>query len=256
MDDGTQTLSLLLGHLAAGSSLQLSLMARYPVTPAFYRFTGCLALVLLGTVVVAFPLPHAPTRSLSQSPAPWQALSLLALAGAVWLLWSPWRGAGGRLFWPAGLLGIVSVAATGWAHGSHPQLVAVHFIVSSLVLGAALLGMILGHWYLTEPGLPIAPLRYLSWVFFGTLCLRGLLTAQRLAAVGWLGLDLWPVGLFAGIRIVVGLVMPGLLAGLILYCVRTRSTMSATGLLYLALIMVGAGEAVARYLLLAHALLL
>lgn len=254
MDYGTQTLSLFLGHVAAGSSLQLSLMARYPVTPAFYRFTGGLTLVLLGTAVLVFPLPHVPTRSLSQSPATWQALSLLTLAGAVGLLWSRWRGAGGRLFWPAGLLGIVSVAATGWAYES--SWVAVHFIVSSLVLGAALLGMILGHWYLTEPGLPIAPLRFLSRVLFGALCLRGLLTAQRVAAVGWPGLDPWPVGLFAGIRIVVGLVMPGLLAGLILYCVKTRSTMSATGLLYLALIMVGAGEAVARYLLLAHGLLL
>lgn len=254
MDHRTQTLSLFLGHLAAGSSLQLSLMARYPVTPTFYRFTGGLALVLLGTAVLAFPIQDMPPRSLLQSPALWHALSLTALAGAVGLLWTPWRRVGGHLFWPAGLFGIISVAATGLAYDSF--WVVVHFIVSSLVMGAVLLGMILGHAYLTEPGLPIAPLRFLAWVFLGTLCLQGILTAQRLAVVWGLGLDLWPVGFFAGIRIVVGLVAPGCVAVLTLYCIRTRSTMAATGLLYVALIMVGAGEAIARYLLLAHNLLL
>lgn len=253
MNYPAETLSLLLGHLAAGSSLQLSLMARNRVTPAFYRFTGTLTLLLLGTTFFWVPQREGAPIFLLRSPALWQAMSLVALTSAVALLWSQWRGAGPFLFWPAGLLGTVSVVASALTY--HSALVAVHFVASSLLLGAALLGMILGHWYLTEPGLPIAPLGFLSWAFFFTLCIRGGLTLLRLPVLAG-AVSAWPIGLFVGIRLLVGLAIPFLLAVMILRCVKTRSTMSATGLLYLAMVMVCSGEAVARYLLLAHSLLL
>jgi hypothetical protein len=55
---------------------------------------------------------------------------------------------------------------------------------------------------------------------------------------------------------VIGILAPLVLAVMILNTIRYRANMSATGLLYIAVIMVMAGEAFSRYLLLSNAILL
>jgi protein NrfD len=122
--------------------------------------------------------------------------------------------------------------------------------------------MLLGHRYLTNPHLPMSHLNLLAWVFLVAVLLQGGLTV----AAFWFGVSTEVVfaalrlesvlGLFLWIRLAVGIVGPLVLAVMILNTIRYQANMSATGLLYIAAIMVMAGEAFSRYLLLAESILL
>lgn len=115
----------------------------------------------------------------------------------------------------------------------------VHALAGSLMLGGVTHAMVLGHWYLNQPRLPIEPLKGAA---------RLLLTATG-ASIG--------AGIATRSSLVEGAPVPGLLAfsasgwwwaWLLLQCgvlvlgfmvastVRSRSTQSATGLLYVAII--------------------
>lgn len=120
------------------------------------------------------------------------------------------------------------------------------------LIGAVTAGMLLGHRYLTETGMTIAPLRRFSTSIDVAIGLRAawiiaILWSSRveLAAAGqpreWLILLL-------AVRIGVGIVMAGIFAYMIRDCVRRRSTQSATGILYLTMVLVFLGELSSQYL--------
>ncbi len=129
-------------------------------------------------------------------------------------------------------------------------------LASGLFLGAGVLAMLLGHRYLTSPSLSMVPLRNLSRIFAGLVAwktgvvlfgLYGLWQTPWLYAAFFIhtleGVYLW-------IRLLIGLVGPMILAPMILQTVKERATMSATGLLYIAMLMAIIGEIVARFFLL------
>jgi hypothetical protein len=168
----------------------------------------------------------------------------------------------------AALLGMGVVVASGLSYAEHMTghgmavLIPVSFVLSSLVLGAALLGMLLGHRYLTNPHLPMSHLNVLARVFLIAVVLQGgltvgllLLGGDRDVVASALRLETF-LGLFFWIRLVIGILAPLVLAVMILNTIRYRANMSATGLLYIAVIMVMAGEAFSRYLLLADGIVL
>ena len=136
------------------------------------------------------------------------------------------------------------------------------FLSSGLLMGTGSLAMLLGHRYLTAPSLSMAPLDHLTRIFFWLLCVECGLTAMNLffssdpARIG----RALRLGTFEGIylwaRILVGLATPLLLAAMIRQAVRERATMSATGLLYIAMLMVFIGEIFARFFLLTGAVIL
>ena len=118
------------------------------------------------------------------------------------------------------------------------------------------MGMLLGHSYLTRPSLSIIPLQYLVRLFMilvfvaGALFLANLLpllSVPRFQAA--LLLNTFE-GLYLWIRILIGLVGPMVLAPMILKTVQLRGTMSATGLLYIAMMMIIIGEIFSRFFLL------
>lgn len=125
-------------------------------------------------------------------------------------------------------------------------------------LGAALLGtataaMLLGHRYLIDFQMPIAPLRRLTMIYLGVLVLR----------IGWVAvtsLPLWSAGfhpagsalyfwLAVCVRVGVGLVVTAIFGWMAWDCVRRRATQSATALFYLSMIMVFIGELSSQFLM-------
>jgi hypothetical protein len=118
--------------------------------------------------------------------------------------------------------------------------------------GLALMDMLLGHAYLTASKMTIAPFRRLNLALAGALVLRA---ATAVGAVLLVNARqpvemLWPVhGLYVLTRWLVGLAVPAVFVYMAHDCVRRRSTQSATGILYVAGVLIFLGELVALYLL-------
>lgn len=237
----TAVVGLLAFHLAAGTLAVAALLAlRHRLPPGFLRFCA-MASALVG-LAACFLGPGLPER--------W----IVATAGLLW--YASLRS--GRTMdkeekprhnVAAGLVFASTLVA--WAldftFGA---------ATSAFLLGAVTVSMVLGHWYLVDPKLAIAPLKLGAFLFALAVVVRGL-------DVGWTflyrgqaalgierGADLIysTPALFFVFRATTGLGGPLLLAGLIWQTVRMRSTQSATGLLYVAVILVLFGELIAHFL--------
>lgn len=163
-----------------------------------------------------------------------------------------WRRAAGPLLGGALAAGL----AASLTPASGP-LVAAASLSSALLIGAAASAMILGHWYLVVLDLPIAALRRLTVLLIAALGLRALTVGvalagpvhagyqeARLVAAGSWSAD----GIFVWMRLLFGLAGPLSLLWFIWKTVEIRSTQSATGILYVQLFLVLAGELLATYL--------
>jgi hypothetical protein len=129
-------------------------------------------------------------------------------------------------------------------------------LAGSATIGAATVAMIWGHWYLVNPRLDEAPLNLLTLITLGALVFELLVTAlNAIVPVGTpfdsnalLAIDL-PQNPGFWLRVGIGLLLPIALAFMAYLSSKERSMMSATGLLYIAVGAVLAGEAVGRGLL-------
>ena len=130
-------------------------------------------------------------------------------------------------------------------------------IVGALVLGAVSMGMILGHWYLVTPRLPEQPLREMTFFLLLALGFQALLLIPSLALPregittsvdGSIGAN--P---FFWMRVGGGLAFPAVLSYMAFDSSGVRAMQSATGLLYIAMALVLAGEVLAKGLLFATA---
>jgi len=136
-------------------------------------------------------------------------------------------------------------------------LVTTSALTSALLLGAAAAAMILGHYYLVVLDLPISALRKLTLLLVAGLVLRSIVVATGLFGPVHAGLEgarlvasgLWSAdGVFVWMRLLFGIVGPLSLIGFIWKTVEIRSTQSATGILYVQLLLVMSGELLATYL--------
>ncbi len=124
---------------------------------------------------------------------------------------------------------------------------------STALLGSTASGMLCGHWYLINRKLDFWVLRRFTKVLCGAVLLK-------LLSIGlgvWLGangkpetLTLMkevgsPLNLLLGVRVLVGGLLPLGMTYMIWDCVKRESNQSATGLLYVQLSLVMAGEALA-----------
>ena len=117
--------------------------------------------------------------------------------------------------------------------------------------GLALMDMLLGHAYLTASKMTIAPFARLNGFLAGTLIWRTILAV----GVTMLILHFHPIymlwgqhGLFILTRWLVGLLVPAVFVYMAHDCIKRRSTQSATGILYVAGVLIFVGEIVALYL--------
>jgi len=126
----------------------------------------------------------------------------------------------------------------------------------AMVLGSSIVAMIWGHWYLVNPKLEEGPLNELSLITLGAILLASVVTVINavipvgtpITSEALLAVDL-PVNPGFWLRVIIGLIFPALLAFMAYKSSTERSMMSATGLLYIAVGAVLAGEALARGLL-------
>jgi hypothetical protein len=153
-----------------------------------------------------------------------------------------------------GLPGIVAAAVVAAEGGGGQITLAIaRFVVGALFLGAVTDAMLLGHWYLVQPGLPRGPLlelvRWTGWLSAPEVILL-LIPTGMISALngtiddGWDGLLTW--FWVACAVTTIGLIITTRLA------LKERSysaVMAATGLLYLAILTAFGTDLVARALL-------
>ena len=128
-------------------------------------------------------------------------------------------------------------------------------LLSALAVGMVTVTMVLGHWYLVQPKLAIAPLRRLCDVLIGILLARLIVAAWGFAVSvrgGFRffgGADPLPwEALILSQRLLFVFGGALILAIMIRKTVALRSTMAATGLLYIAILFVWVGEFLSIYL--------
>jgi len=144
----------------------------------------------------------------------------------------------------------------GWQH----WLLVGNNIAAAGILGTVLLAMVFGHWYLVIPKLSIDHLMKLTKVMMAAILIRIVsvvgtlafikaepsLPLGRVLSVLMLSLD---QGLFFWPRLICGIVAPIVLAVMIHSTVQIRHTQAATGLLYVAVIVLLLGEFMSKFLL-------
>lgn len=192
------------------------------------------------------------------------AMSWLAWAAGAFLLFVMlynrsrhfgWKRAHAPLLYAALACGVAAVVIAD-GHARRWLLVSTD-LTSALLMGAAAGAMILGHYYLVVLDLPIQALRRLTILLIVAIGLRTLVVAVVLAGPAHPGLaeartvaaGLWSIdGVFVWMRLLFGIAGPLSLVWFIWKTVEIRSTQSATGILYVQLFLVMAGELLAKYL--------
>ncbi|MHB8482448.1 MAG: hypothetical protein ACYDBV_06905 [Nitrospiria bacterium] len=254
---------LVFSQLAVGGAFLMNLLDVRIMGKALFRTNGIIFLMSMMLSLFFFSFNH----SLSVSDGTWIlvffALYIFFLVIHLLTLWS-----GGEKFrkwalWLAGITGLFGLVVTGVGYSHHMSqssfiyLLPLNFCVSAFLMGSGLVGMNLGHCYLTNIHLPISPYKKMSLLFLFFLLFQAILTALGLVQFNDPHLIKKAVflenmeGLFLWIRILVGFLGPLILIFMIIHTVKIRSTQSATGLMYIAMMMVISGEFFSRFFLLA-----
>ncbi|MGH7370125.1 MAG: hypothetical protein ACREIN_04485 [Candidatus Methylomirabilaceae bacterium] len=130
-------------------------------------------------------------------------------------------------------------------------------MTSSLLLGSALIGMLLGHSYLRDPDLPVAPIRRLGNLFLLATVAQGLFLAVKIGglylfagpeAAARIGVLSTSYGAVLLGRLIVGILGSFVFACLIWDTLRIPNVQAATGFFYVAILTVMIGEFLGRYL--------
>src|SRR5262249_51237743 len=168
-----------------------------------------------------------------------------------------------RAFASALGLGVLALAGSATAYRVGPLaspatvFYPLAFLTGGLALGAVATGMLLGHWYLIDLGLSLAPMRRLFRYFIGTLVLHVVVLTLTIVAMAAGPVDastavraLWQdnAGLVA-LRFVLGPLAALGLGWMIHRTLQIPQTMAATGLFYIAILFVLVGELLGRLIL-------
>jgi hypothetical protein len=239
-------LALFCLRLASGLLASLLPLRPSQINPRFFRVQF---LTALGLMVVAGFFLRASADLLM-----WIALGAgigLSFLGS--LAWSLENAPGGVFFIVTAtavtLLAMLHAAFLLFPDIAAPLLVGDQ-LISGLLLGMATTAMLMGHSYLIAPTMSLRPLLTLIGGLFAALILRG-------AVSGWVLWDwtrehplvrLDEANLLLPVRWIVGLIGPAALGVLALQTARIRSTQSATGILYVVVILTFVGEVVSQVL--------
>ena len=253
---------LVLGQLAVGGAFLLALPSLKEAGLSFYRTNG---IVLFITFLLGIAISGSFWPMQLQSTLLWFHAGFAVIFFVYNLrLWFRHPHHSVVLIFGAVFLGTVGLILSLLSYVSqersffHILMVVVSLVVSSLLLGSGVLAMLLGHSYLTDPTRSIVPLRHFSKIFMGLVYIQGGVTAINMAVsfsyeriVDALVLNTFE-GLYLWIRLAIGLIGPMILAPMILETVSERATMSATGLLYVAMLMVIIGALFSHFFLLVN----
>ncbi|HLK09897.1 MAG TPA: hypothetical protein VKW76_00795 [Candidatus Binatia bacterium] len=257
---------LVFGQLAVGGVAGLAVPPFAALERGFYKssagvYLGCALLYLAGAVTLAFR-QGAWGIADGVRLALWAAFAA-ALAAYLAALWGEAPARRARAYVASLGLGLAALAASAVAYRPGALLAAatvfypLAFVSGALVLGGVSTGMLLGHWYLIDVGLSIAPLRrllrYVTWTLvlqlgLGAFTLAGLalLPGPGAAAVGVLWREHRAL---LALRVALGPAAALGTAALIRRTLAIPQTMAATGLFYVAVLAVLSGEMLGRLIL-------
>ena len=129
---------------------------------------------------------------------------------------------------------------------------------SGLLLGSVTMAMLIGHWYLVIPGLPIRWLKGACIAFGTAIALKAMAIALSLI-VGASSNPFGPQDFFDRFRIdvlplfavkaLLSLVIPAVFCAMAYRAAAIRSTQSSTGILFPTMIIVFIGEMIGSYLI-------
>lgn len=236
--------------LILGMSLMWGLMPRVQVTAGFFRIQMMIAMAL--GVLATLTLGQLTSVTSQQTSDQWLmaariAAGTIAVCGYVGsVLWMLNKRAAGTVC--AFVILVTSFASLVMSHGGLANggtesgvLLLLSQVATAGVLGGAMTGMLLGHWYLTVPTMSIDPLKRLSWLFGIAVFLRLLVSA-----VGWVmassilsGGTVWT---WFALRWLAGIIAPLVIAAMALQILRYRNTQAATGVLFAGVILTFIGE--------------
>ena len=223
---------------------------RDQIKGGFYRFQLGLTGVVLGLGVVA--ACFMPLTLLLKSVVVCWLFALLILTAYYWSREpiNEWLVA------LPSLLGIYCLLALQPFSNQVPMLSWVPILLGGLVLAASVFCMNLGHWYLNAKAISIRHLTKATQTFGLILALRLIWDlfhlSQRTVLVGGYEISAWAFmgtieGLFLALALLSGTILPLFTIFFVLQTLKVRATESATGLLYVILIMVLIGEFSYRY---------
>jgi hypothetical protein len=135
--------------------------------------------------------------------------------------------------------------------GALPTLLATGCFLTAAGSGLALMDMLLGHAYLNAAQMTMAPFHRLNRALLACLVVRGVLSmiaAPMMQSRHPLEMFWNLFGLYIGTRWLVGLLVPIVFVLMAGDCIRRRATQSATGILYVAAVLVFVGEMIGLYL--------
>ncbi len=234
-------LALFLIDAAAGLYLFLPLVGRRNAGVKFYR----MILIIGGVLAVCAAVAHAMAgrRDLALADS---AVGVLTALTYIVLRYPK------RLVFKASatLLGAAYVVAAVLAYDaavkpSHIAWSIAGALASIALLGSVNLAMLLGHWYLVVRGMPIDPLKRLTIATLVAAIAKIALVAIVIAAS-------WPSpvvkDIFFWMRAGWGLLGPLALYPMVWGTVKIRSTMAATGILYVDVVAVVIGEVLGGWL--------
>jgi len=236
-------LALFLIDLAAGLYLFLPLVGRRNAGVKFYRLilitSGALALC---AQLAVFAAHGYGVRMFEAMTVPLTVIVYITLRYPKRLIF--------RI--PAALLGVVYVVAPviAWREATHASMVwsVVGALSSVALLGSVNLAMLLGHWYLVVRGMAIDPLKRLTIAtLVATIVKVVAVTVAIIAGGAWYEVAIRQ-GIFFWMRAGWGLAGPLMLYPMVWGTVKIRSTMAATGILYVDVVAVVIGEVLGAWL--------
>ncbi|GAB4134849.1 MAG: hypothetical protein Tsb009_00370 [Planctomycetaceae bacterium] len=237
-------------RLMCGMSLTWCIMPRSKVTSGFFRIQ---MLVTLGlSVLAALSIGHLTEDSETAVPLLSQSVSrtLCALAAGISffgsVMWTLERRIAGAVCC-AGVLACSScVLLFGFLPGdllttSSGILAMLSDLSTSTMLGGCMTTMLLGHWYLTSPTMSLDPLKTLTFYFGIAVGIRFGLSATGLG-FGWSEITDSTQVLWLTLRWLAGVFGPLAVAFMSWRILRYRNTQSATGVLFVGVILTFIGE--------------
>lgn len=280
-------------RLICGMSLMWALMPRKQVTSGFFRIQ---MLVVMGLGVLAAMSDAMDAQSVIREagstvsaaniPSPFAAslpASITAFTGFlgsafwtlerrtgatriglgilltsvcwIWMLCSSGAGHDGYMLYINKT--VVKVGSPSISLACHPVLAFVSEVTGAAVVGGAVVGMLLGHWYLTTPTMSIEPLKRLNLALGISGVLRLVVSAVVVlmlwsgafhSAETTLALSSVPKS-WLGLRWLAGIIGPIVVSLMVWRILKYRNTQAATGVLFVGVILSFIGDMTAALLL-------
>ncbi len=258
---------LVFGQLAVGGFFALGRLPFHDIERGFYKSSAAVFLTsgLFITVgeLTLLSRPHEPGGARPAETVLWAAFAVAAAVYVASLWGDPYRR---RALAYLTTLAVGALALIVSAIGFSPApvcsletvLYPASFLVSAILLGATASGMLLGHWYLIDVGMPLAPFMRMWRLYRTSLVLQLATLALSLALLQVGGgsttaaalRDLWHEHReLLWTRLGLGPLPALVIAWMIWRTLQIPQTMAATGLFYVAVLTSVVGEFLGRFLL-------